>query len=258
VLAQMDRETPEAVVRRQLAVTRELMLPAAGAAFGEIDVDAWKQTAAIMADQQLIPAGLPVDAILMTGLGPTPVRSSEMDALTAVVTGGTRGIGLGLAECLARRGASVAITYHRDDNAAENARRVITPQLARGPPAAGAAGRCGRRASVGGAAPRDSGNPGAGPCPGQQRRHHAPGLLRNADRPDWDETLRINLSSAFYWCREVIPGMKALGFGRIVNIASIAARGGGVIGPHYAASKAGMLGLTRYGASELGPFGITA
>jgi NitT/TauT family transport system substrate-binding protein len=72
VLAQMDRETPEAVVRRQLAVTRGLMLPAAGAAFGEIDVDAWKQTADIMADQQLIPAGLPVDAILMTGLGSTP------------------------------------------------------------------------------------------------------------------------------------------------------------------------------------------
>ncbi len=49
VLAQMDRETPAAVVRRQLAVTRELMLPAAGAAFGTIDVDAWKQTAAIAA-----------------------------------------------------------------------------------------------------------------------------------------------------------------------------------------------------------------
>ena len=72
VLAQMDRETPEAVVRRQLAVTRELMLPAAGGAFGRIDVDAWKQTAQIMADQQLIPAGLPVDAILMTGWESTP------------------------------------------------------------------------------------------------------------------------------------------------------------------------------------------
>ncbi|RPJ74366.1 MAG: SDR family NAD(P)-dependent oxidoreductase, partial [Desulfobacteraceae bacterium] len=42
-----------------------------------------------------------------------------MDAWTAVVTGGTRGIGRGLAECLARRGASVAITYHRDEAAAE-------------------------------------------------------------------------------------------------------------------------------------------
>jgi NitT/TauT family transport system substrate-binding protein len=72
VLTQMDRETPETIVRRQLAVTRELMLPAAGGAIGKIDVDGWKQTAAIMADQQLIPAGLPVEAILMTGPGSTP------------------------------------------------------------------------------------------------------------------------------------------------------------------------------------------
>lgn len=72
VLAQMDRETPEAVVRRQLAVTRELMLPAAGAAFGKIDLDDWKQTAQIMADQQLIPVGLPVESLLMSGLGSTP------------------------------------------------------------------------------------------------------------------------------------------------------------------------------------------
>ena len=74
---------------------------------------------------------------------------------------------------------------------------------------------------------------------------------------DWDETLRVNLSSAFYWCRQVVPDMKAANFGRIVNISSLAARGGGVVGPHYAASKAGMLGLTRYAAKDLGKNGIT-
>jgi len=68
VLLQMDRETPAAVVRRQLAVTRELMLPAPGAAFGKIDLDAWKQTAEIMAAQQLIPAQLNVESVLMTDL----------------------------------------------------------------------------------------------------------------------------------------------------------------------------------------------
>ena len=68
VLLQMDRETPAAVVRRQLAVTRELMLPAPGAAFGTIDIDAWKQTAQIMAAQQLIPAQLNVESVLMTDL----------------------------------------------------------------------------------------------------------------------------------------------------------------------------------------------
>ena len=68
LLLQMDRETPAAVVRRQLAVTRELMLPAPGTAFGTIDTDAWKQTAQIMAAQQLIPAQLNVESVLMTDL----------------------------------------------------------------------------------------------------------------------------------------------------------------------------------------------
>ena len=72
-----------------------------------------------------------------------------------------------------------------------------------------------------------------------------------------DNTIGVNLNGAFYWCSLVVQDMKEAGFGRIVNIASVAARGGGVIGPHYAASKAGMLGLTRYAARELGPFGIT-
>jgi NitT/TauT family transport system substrate-binding protein len=68
MLLQMDRETPAAVVRRQLAVTRELMLPAPGAAFGAIDIDAWKQTAEIMAAQQLIPPQPNVESVLMTDL----------------------------------------------------------------------------------------------------------------------------------------------------------------------------------------------
>jgi NitT/TauT family transport system substrate-binding protein len=68
VLLQMDRETPAAVVRRQLAVTRDLMLPAPGTAFGTIDLDAWKQTAEIMATQQLIPPQPNLESVLMTDL----------------------------------------------------------------------------------------------------------------------------------------------------------------------------------------------
>ena len=81
--------------------------------------------------------------------------------------------------------------------------------------------------------------------------------FENISVQDWEETIRVNLNSAFYWCRQVVADMKAMQFGRIVNISSIAARGGGVVGPHYAASKAGMLGLTRYAARELGRYGIT-
>ncbi|MCU0561075.1 MAG: SDR family oxidoreductase [Desulfobacterales bacterium] len=180
-----------------------------------------------------------------------------MIELTAVVTGGTRGIGLSLAECLARRGASVAVTYRSDDCAAENARRAITPQLAAGRRLLALRGDAGDASAV--AAQHREIRQALGPVNVLINNAGVmpPAAFEALSARDWDETLRINLSSAFYWCREVIPGMKALGFGRIVNIASIAARGGGVIGPHYAASKAGMLGLTRYGARELGPFGIT-
>jgi 3-oxoacyl-[acyl-carrier protein] reductase len=83
------------------------------------------------------------------------------------------------------------------------------------------------------------------------------GALEEISTQQWDQTLGVNLSGAFYWCAMVVGDMKAAKFGRIINISSLAARGGGVIGPHYAASKAGMLGLTRYAARELGPFGIT-
>jgi NitT/TauT family transport system substrate-binding protein len=66
VLLEADRETPEAVVRRQLSVTRELMLPPAGAAFGRIDAAAWKQTEEVMRAQNLIAAPVEVDSLLVT------------------------------------------------------------------------------------------------------------------------------------------------------------------------------------------------
>jgi NitT/TauT family transport system substrate-binding protein len=63
VLLAADRETPEATVRRQLAVTRELMLPAPGVEFGRVDLAAWKQTAEIMAAQKLVGAPVDVESI---------------------------------------------------------------------------------------------------------------------------------------------------------------------------------------------------
>mgnify|MGYP001589490292 FL=1 len=66
VLLEADRETPEAVVRRQLPVTRELMLPAAGAEFGTIDAAAWKQTEEILRSQKLIPGSVDVESLLFT------------------------------------------------------------------------------------------------------------------------------------------------------------------------------------------------
>jgi 3-oxoacyl-[acyl-carrier protein] reductase len=74
----------------------------------------------------------------------------------------------------------------------------------------------------------------------------------------WNEYLRINLTSVFLVTQRVLPGMRTARWGRIINLSSVAAQYGGVIGPHYAATKAGILGLTRSYASQFAKEGITA
>ena len=174
-----------------------------------------------------------------------------------VVTGGTRGIGLVIAERLLQRGFSVAITYKDDKKSADNAERYLNDRKAASQQVRilkGDAGDAGTVADHHRAIRDELGAVtvlvnNAGIMPAKS--------FEEITVQEWDTTIRINLSGAFYWCRQVVHDMKEKNFGRIVNISSIAARGGGVIGPHYAASKAGMLGLTRYAARELGKHGIT-
>ncbi len=73
----------------------------------------------------------------------------------------------------------------------------------------------------------------------------------------WDEVLAVNLKSQFLLIQAVLPAMRKTRWGRIINISSVAAQLGGVVGPHYAASKAGVLGLTHYYAALLAKEGIT-
>jgi 3-oxoacyl-[acyl-carrier protein] reductase len=74
---------------------------------------------------------------------------------------------------------------------------------------------------------------------------------------DFDRTILVNLKSVFLCTQAVLPSMRARKWGRIINISSGAARGGGSIGPHYNASKAGMEGLTRGYAARLVKEGVT-
>ena len=175
----------------------------------------------------------------------------------AVITGGTKGIGLGIADALVKRNHSLAITYHQDDTAAESAKKQLEDLAQEDQKILLLKGDVGDLRVT--------------------ENHYKTVLDKLGDvailvnnagmvtrrgfeeltTEDWNNTIRVNLSSAFYWSSLVVPAMKNAGFGRIINISSIAARGGGVVGPHYAASKSGMLGLTRYAARELGPWGIT-
>jgi 3-oxoacyl-[acyl-carrier protein] reductase len=182
---------------------------------------------------------------------------TKIENTVAVVTGGTRGIGLAIAEWLVKNRASVAITYKGDPAAAESAQRHLEGFLADGQGILLLRGDAGDPEVV--AAHQHTVRRELGPI-GVLVNNAGIMPARNFEQisiRDWDETIRVNLSSAFYWSRQVVADMKAMQFGRIINISSLAARGGGVVGPHYAASKAGMLGLTRYAAKELGPYGIT-
>lgn len=75
---------------------------------------------------------------------------------------------------------------------------------------------------------------------------------------DWKKIININLSSAFFCIKHAAPVMKKNNYGRIVNISSIFAFSGGIPGiPDYVSSKAGLIGLTKNAALELGKWGIT-
>jgi NAD(P)-dependent dehydrogenase (short-subunit alcohol dehydrogenase family) len=77
-------------------------------------------------------------------------------------------------------------------------------------------------------------------------------------RAEWDRVLAINLTGAFLCSQAVVSHMQRAQYGRIINLSSVAGKMGGVtVGAHYAASKAGLLGLTKSLARSYAPFGIT-
>ena len=85
-----------------------------------------------------------------------------------------------------------------------------------------------------------------------------PAVLETLDAATFDRTLAVNLRSAFLLAQAVLPAMRRRRFGRLLFVSSTAAQVGGIVGPHYAASKAGLLGLMHAYASALAPEGITA
>ena len=75
---------------------------------------------------------------------------------------------------------------------------------------------------------------------------------------EWRRAVDVNLTAPFLCIQAALPSMKARGYGRIVNLSSTAGKSVSTLGgAHYTASKAGLLGLTRAAAKELGPYGIT-
>jgi 3-oxoacyl-[acyl-carrier protein] reductase len=178
----------------------------------------------------------------------------DLNGHTALVTGGSRGIGAAIAVALAEAGAAVAVNY-RERRAEADA--VVAGIKSTGGRAIAIAADVSQSASV--ASMVDQATSTLGPID-ILINNAGIAIVRSIDdlsESDFDRTITVNLKSAFLCTQAVLPAMRARKWGRIVNISSGAARGGGAIGVHYNASKAGMEGLMRGYAARLVKEGIT-
>jgi len=176
-----------------------------------------------------------------------------LNGRVAIVTGGLQGIGLAIAKELTRQGARVAVGSRRGNDAelSASAQRAVAEQ--------------GLVAALDVCA-NDSVDNFVGLV---RDKLGSPDILVNAagvtihqtvdghSDDDWLQVMEINLNGPFRMIRSCLPGMKTKGWGRIVNIASTAARVAEATHPAYCASKAGLVGLTRAVAKEGGPHAVT-
>jgi 3-oxoacyl-[acyl-carrier protein] reductase len=174
---------------------------------------------------------------------------STLEGGVALVTGGARGIGAAVGRALVAGGAAVVLADIDGPAAAQTAERIGCDSVALDV----------RIAASFGAAIDET----------LERHGGLDVLVNNAaitirrpffeiDEAEWDEVLAVNLRGVFLGCRIAGRVMRDRGRGRIINLSSLAGQAGGVVnGAHYAASKAGILALTKVAARELAPHGVT-
>ena len=167
----------------------------------------------------------------------------------ALVTGGTRGIGRAISERLARDGYRVAANYAGNDEAAAKCAAELGIKVYKwdvGDYDACAAGIAAVTAELG---PVDILVNNAGIT--------RDATLHKMTREQWDDVIRVDLTSAFNLCRLTIEGMRERNHGRIINISSINGQKGQVGQVNYSAAKAGLIGFTKALAQENARKGVT-
>jgi 3-oxoacyl-[acyl-carrier protein] reductase len=178
----------------------------------------------------------------------------DLNGRVGLVTGSSRGIGRAIALALAEAGADIVLNFRKRSAEAKNVEEQIH-RLER---------RCisiqadvSSASDVGQLIKRGEDKLGPVDILVNNAGISRPQAIEEIIEQDWDEVVTTNLKSCFLVTQAVLPGMRARKWGRIVNLSSVAAQVGGVVGPHYAASKAGMLGLTHFYAQRLAQEGVT-
>jgi 3-oxoacyl-[acyl-carrier protein] reductase len=178
----------------------------------------------------------------------------ELAGRVALITGASGGIGQATARRLAAQGAALALSYGSHAEPVQAVADEITGQ----------GGRCvAIRADL-----ANPGTPAELVQAAEERLGPVDVLVSNAGLgrrqeldeitpADFDEMLAVNLRAPFLLAQRTAAGMRERGFGRILFVSSVAAFTGGIVGPHYAASKSGLHGLTHYLAARLASSGVT-
>lgn len=177
----------------------------------------------------------------------------DLAGQSTLVTGAGRGIGAAIARELAREGSDVALV---DLGAFDDAERLAAELRALGRKAVALRADVSDFAAAEGAvaaAVRALGRLDGLVCNAGVARDHASWKMTEAE---WDQVIDVNLKGCFAFCRAAAPVFRAQKSGRIVTVASINGLRGKFGQSNYAASKAGVVGLTKTLAKELGPSGV--
>jgi 3-oxoacyl-[acyl-carrier protein] reductase len=170
----------------------------------------------------------------------------SLEGRSALVTGGSRGIGRAIAEELARAGASVVVGYRSGKDDAEEVASAIGGRAVQADVGSDEAAR--RLVDEAGELDVLVNNAGV----------TRDGLLARMPDEDWETVLRTNLYGAFHTCRAAARGMMRRRRGSIVNVTSVVGIHGNPGQTNYAASKGGIIGFTKALARELGNRGVRA
>ncbi|TAN43696.1 MAG: 3-oxoacyl-[acyl-carrier-protein] reductase [Nitrospirae bacterium] len=176
-----------------------------------------------------------------------------MNGHTAIITGGSRGIGKGIAECLAKRGVNVVVAATRLE-AAEETSAALTVL---GVKSIAVKADIAKASDVSALFERAVAEFGKVDILVNNAGITRDGLLLRMKEEDWDSVIDTNLKGTFLCSKEAVKLMSKQRYGRIINITSIVAFIGNAGQTNYSASKAGIVGLTKSIAKEYASRGIT-